>query len=66
LTKGQAYGIISISNEREVIKMYFECNDWLYGTYLTKVSFLKGIYILLFGRGYAKFVPKKMIIKEER
>ena len=66
MTKGQAYGIMSISNEREVIKMYFECNDWLYGTYLTKVSFLKGIYILLFGRSYAKFVPKKMIIKEER
>ena len=37
--------------------MYFECNDWLNGTYLCKLSFLKGIAILLFGRGYAKFIP---------
>ena len=37
--------------------MYFECNDWLYGTYLCKLSFLIGIVTLLFGRGYAKFVP---------
>lgn len=41
--------------------MYFECNDLLYGTYLTKVSFLKGIFILLFGRGYAKHISKKDI-----
>jgi hypothetical protein len=38
--------------------MYFECNDWLLGTYLTKVSFWKGVYILLFNfDGYATFVP---------
>ena len=43
--------------KREVNKMYFECNDWLYGTYLCKLSFLIGIVTLLFGRGYAKFVP---------
>ena len=43
--------------KREVNKMYFECNDWLYGTYLCKLSFLKGIITLLFGRGYAKFIP---------
>lgn len=43
--------------------MYFECNDWLYGKYLTKVSLLKGIYILLFGRRYAKFISKKTIKK---
>jgi len=37
--------------------MYFICNDWLYGTYLTKVNFFQGIIILLLGRDYAKFVP---------
>ena len=43
--------------KREVNKMYFECNDWLYGTYLCKLSFLKGIVTLLFGLCYAKFIP---------
>ena len=37
--------------------MYFECIDWLYGTHLCKLSFLKGIVTLLFGQGYAKFIP---------
>lgn len=46
--------------------MYFECNDWLYGTYLTKVSFFKGIYILLFGRGYAKYISKRKIIFDKQ
>ena len=57
LTVPTPCSIIIIVNEREVNKMYFECNDWLYGTYLCKLSFLKGIITLLFGRGYAKFIP---------
>lgn len=27
--------------------MYFKCNDWLYGTYLCKVSFIKGVIMLI-------------------
>ena len=46
--------------------MYFECNDWLYGTYLCKLSFLKGIITLLFGRGYAKFIPWWKIEKKNK
>lgn len=48
--------------------MYFECDDWLYGIYLTEVNFFQGIYILLFGQGYAKFVPwwKVKKVKKER
>ena len=46
--------------------MYFECNDWLYGTYLCKLSFLKGIVTLLFGRGYAKFIPWWKIEKNKK
>ena len=46
--------------------MYFECNDWIYGTYLTKLPIHKGIITLLFGRPYAKFVPWWRIKKEER
>ena len=57
MTDNQLDVIIIIESEREVNKMYFECNDWLYGTYLCKLSFLKGIVTLLFGRGYAKFIP---------
>ncbi len=37
--------------------MYFECNDWLYGTYLTRLPFWKGIFVLMFGGNYAKFIP---------
>ena len=44
--------------------MYFICNDWLYGTYLTKVNFFQGIVILLFGRDYAKFVSWWKVKKE--
>ena len=55
-----------IESEREVNKMYFECNDWLYGTYLCKLSFLKGIVTLLFGRGYAKFIPWWKIEKNKK
>lgn len=38
--------------------MYFEVNDPFEGTYLSRVSFLKGIYILLFNIDKnIKFVP---------
>lgn len=37
--------------------MYFECYDWLYGTYLTKVPFWQGIIILLANTEDTIFVP---------
>lgn len=43
--------------------MYFECYDWLYGTYLTKLPLWKGVITLLFGKN-VKFVPWWKIVKE--
>lgn len=46
-------------------RMYFECYDWLYGTYLTKVAVWQGIIILLCGCPDCKFVPWWKVIKDK-
>lgn len=37
--------------------MYFECNDWLYGTYYCKLPIWKGILVILSGSTYARWIP---------
>ena len=47
--------------------MYFEYNDWLLGTCLTKVPFWKGICILLFNfNNDVTFVPWWKVKKERQ
>lgn len=47
--------------------MFFEWYDVKEDAYvLSEVSFLKGIIILLFGRTFAKHVPKKNVRWEDK
>lgn len=46
------------------MKFYFECRDEEEGVYLTALNPAKAFFTMLFGRGYATFVPWWKVRKE--
>ena len=51
-------------NVRKVMSMYLECETWLGETFICKVSFIKGILILLFCDNKTLIKVKKLSKKD--
>ena len=66
-TQGYAEGALremSPRNQKEVVKMYFEFDFDSTGRAwsLCKVNIFQGIYLLIFGKDFCRFVRKSQIV----